>query len=428
MNKKSFITENIYDEGGFGGHMAHPYEYTDITFIELSELIDDLFDARVEHVTEKLDGQNIFVTVTTDGSVRFARNGSEIVNGGFDREYITTKWGDEGQKTIRNVYTTAYDTFSDYLRGVDPRLFRLENAQIWINCEVINPESVNVIPYPSAGKKVSVHAMVAFKDGTKNAVEIPDYDRRMDILKRKIEGGNSQFGGAQITPEIALKVVEDGRRNAEKFKRELNQVIILAENGRPSMTIDEWKSVRQKTIMSKYGYGELFNLGEISDAIERRVIHGEKKNECDLGRIKKWLKINMPDRFNDINALLTNYEKVDEKPIMKEVMMPLEDFFVNLGTVAIENMSGYENEGNKGEIVARLANDLEMKIMDIKSNFSETTSEYKKMVMQLKKLENAGKKLNAMEGIVFSWRGKTMKLTGCFAPLNQIMGIGRYGR
>jgi hypothetical protein len=32
------------------------------------------------------------------------------------------------------------------------------------------------------------------------------------------------------------------------------------------------------------------------------------------------------------------------------------------------------------------------------------------------------------EGIVFVYGGNTYKLTGAFAPLNQILGIFKYGR
>ena len=32
------------------------------------------------------------------------------------------------------------------------------------------------------------------------------------------------------------------------------------------------------------------------------------------------------------------------------------------------------------------------------------------------------------EGIVFVYKGKTMKLTGTFAAINQLMGIIKYGR
>jgi hypothetical protein len=49
---------------------------------------------------------------------------------------------------------------------------------------------------------------------------------------------------------------------------------------------------------------------------------------------------------------------------------------------------------------------------------------------QLKRLEKIGG-FNAIlptEGIVFKYNGKLYKLTGAFAPLNQIIGYIKFGR
>ena len=421
MKKKQLIKENMYDEGGLGGHMAHPYEYTELTFTEIFELIDDLFKARVEHVTEKLDGQNIFVTMDPGGRIKFARNGKEVEAGGFDRDYIGVKWGKPEQTDVRETYTVAYDTFSDCLNGISPNLFRLENAQIWMNCEVINTNFPNVIPYPET--EVSVHALVAFQNGTKNEVEIPDYDKRLQIVSQRLSETKSEHGKAQITPEIALNIIENGKELSESFKQKLNSVVMLVESAYPSMTIDEWKKNRLKgMIMSVPKYAVLFQLGDISRVIEERIINGNKQGECHSTNIKKWLKVNMPDKLSEIIGLLDGYEKVDGPKIMKKVMLPLENFFLSLGIEVMQMVAGYENEGRKEMILNKLAADLKQKTEELKM-FPENSDEYQKMVIQMRKIEEAGNRLNAFEGIVFNWRGRAMKLTGCFAPLNQIMII-----
>ena len=427
MNIKQFLTENIYDEGGLAGHMDYFYGYKELTFVEIFDMIDDLFNARVEHVTEKLDGQNIFVTMDENGGIRFGRNNKDAEEGGFGRDFIFSKW--EGKDSVINLYATAYDTFSDCLRGISPDFFivRDSNARIWMNCEVINSANPNVIPYNE--NKVSIHGLVAYVIGTKNEVDIPDYDRKMSILKSHLETTQSEHGKAQITPEVAINVVRESEYLNNEFKKELNNIVMMA-GGYPSMTIADWKRMRQKSIMTERRYGELFELGDLSNILIKRLIDGVKPKEdpeCSSNNIKKWLKMNMPARGAEILGLIKKYEENEQKDVEKETMAPLEDFSVKLGTAVIENVSGYENERRKGEVINYLKNELERKIAEIRMNPADVDS-YDKMMLQLKKLEDAGNKLNAVEGIVFNWRGRTMKLTGCFAPLNQIMGIGRYNR
>ena len=56
-------------EGGAGGHMAHPFDYTDFTADDLIDLVDSLFKGKVEHLKEKLDGFNISATMNNDGDI-----------------------------------------------------------------------------------------------------------------------------------------------------------------------------------------------------------------------------------------------------------------------------------------------------------------------------------------------------------------------
>ena len=41
-------------EGGMAGHMAHPIDFSDFTAYDLKELITDLFEGRIEDITEKI--------------------------------------------------------------------------------------------------------------------------------------------------------------------------------------------------------------------------------------------------------------------------------------------------------------------------------------------------------------------------------------
>jgi hypothetical protein len=53
-----------------------------------------------------------------------------------------------------------------------------------------------------------------------------------------------------------------------------------------------------------------------------------------------------------------------------------------------------------------------------------------KVGAELERLERIGgiESIIPTEGVVFRYKGKTMKLTGTFAAINQLMGIIKYGR
>jgi predicted mannosyl-3-phosphoglycerate phosphatase (HAD superfamily) len=52
-------------EGGGAGHLMSPWEAMDLSFGEIRQLISDSLGGKLQNVTEKLDGQNIMMTVKT---------------------------------------------------------------------------------------------------------------------------------------------------------------------------------------------------------------------------------------------------------------------------------------------------------------------------------------------------------------------------
>jgi hypothetical protein len=59
-----------------------------------------------------------------------------------------------------------------------------------------------------------------------------------------------------------------------------------------------------------------------------------------------------------------------------------------------------------------------------------TITQIKKLEKELSRLNSIGgfDKIVPSEGIVFSYKGNAYKLTGAFAPLNQILGIFKFSR
>ena len=64
--------------GGLGGHMAHLSEDLELTFNSIVSILGNVASADIEAVTEKVDGQNLFLTVDESGELRAARNSGDI--------------------------------------------------------------------------------------------------------------------------------------------------------------------------------------------------------------------------------------------------------------------------------------------------------------------------------------------------------------
>jgi hypothetical protein len=111
----------------------------------------------------------------------------------------------------------------------------------------------------------------------------------------------------------------------------------------------------------------------------------------------------------------------------KENILPFENLFLELGADVLKNASNFVAANPDAE-KARLHNQIRTEAGKIKKNGDLTQIE--KVEKELKRLEGIGgiESIIPTEGVVFKFKGKTFKLTGTFAAINQLMGIIKYGR
>ena len=115
-------------------------------------------------------------------------------------------------------------------------------------------------------------------------------------------------------------------------------------------------------------------------------------------------------------------DKNDHAKIAKDNIRPFEDIFLGIGADILSFMGSV------------LAVNPETAVRDMKKRLDQTVKDVKKGgdVKKIAKLKMELQRLNAIggkdkivpnEGIVFVYKGNTFKLTGTFAPLNQILGL-----
>jgi len=152
-------------------------------------------------------------------------------------------------------------------------------------------------------------------------------------------------------------------------------------------------------------------------------------NRIKMTLVKRWAFFDKSNRLNGKtipdDEVLQWAKKVDKQQhskIAKQNLQKFENIFLSLGAEILSYMSSVLTV-NPDEAVQKIKKDLDKTIKDIRK--SADKSKIKKLERELKRLEQAGgvTKLVPNEGIVFVYKGHTLKLTGTFAPLNQILGL-----
>ena len=205
-------------EGGAAGHMAHIYDYTDLTLAEVKDIITNLFSGKVEDVTEKLDGMNIQCTVNNDGNVVFIRNKKDLNSptGGMSLDDVITKWS--GKERVSKIYTDAYKTITKVFNKIGKEFFNPNKyTKILANCECIGSGKTNIILYSNA--QVDFHNLWVYtRDSETDEWKKSDVTTKgLDTLEKACDG----IDGAQLTPKVIIRVTEKSDELADKFNQKI---------------------------------------------------------------------------------------------------------------------------------------------------------------------------------------------------------------
>jgi hypothetical protein len=115
-------------------------------------------------------------------------------------------------------------------------------------------------------------------------------------------------------------------------------------------------------------------------------------------------------------------DKIDQAKISKDNLRKFEDIFLGVGAEVLSFMSSALTVNPDGAL-RDMQKRLDQTIKDVKKSGDPT--KIAKLKMELERLNAVGgrDKIVPNEGIVFTYKGYTMKLTGTFASLNQILGL-----
>ena len=408
----------LITEGGAAGHMAHPYDDHGLTFNEMKELVSRALEGRLDiesAVTEKTDGQNIQVT-WKDGQIGFARNKGTVINPMSVQE-LQDKFG--GRGPISDAFGGAAEDLAEAFSQINQaeldRIFK--NGRVFANMEIIYPATKNVISYNVA--VLQFHNLVEYDDKA-NVVETDMTGG--GTLQRIIQDANAhlQKTFSFIPPQkIKLGRVYDFEDQQAAFFNEIEQLRIrynLKETDRVTEYHKAWWQDVIQTKAKQLGYDIPENI--LTALIYRWAFNDKSTN---ISVLKK--EITKPE----FSAWVTEFDKKDFKVYQKQNMEPFETIFLRLGAVVLKNAENFL-AANPSESVQELKADLAQLVKELQ--VSEDPNTIKKLEQELRRIQRLGgfEAIIPSEGIVFVFGGHTYKLTGAFAPVNQLLGVLKYAR
>lgn len=393
---KNYIKQHdnsVISEGGMGGHMSHPIDYDDISFAELKDMLDKLFNGEIENVKEKLDGTNINATVNKNGNVVFIRNKGDINSqeGGMSIDDMAAKWKDK--PSVAKNYINGGKIITKIFSNIDNKFFNPDDeTKVIVNCEVISAGQTNVMLYEK--DRVAFHGTATYK--LKNGKW--ELESESEGEPKEIRDAAKDIDEAAPRPQLIIKNAEKAKEESTIAKNELDSMMKKYHMSYND-TILDWKRKRYNDIAPKWANNdECFN----------RIILQDKL--INLRELKK--------TYPELPA----YEKSkDAKKLYQDIMEPLDTLFSNIGNALISLLDGFTNSGNEDKVTSLLKNELE----NVKTYVdNEGTDEMKDvMVRSLQRLSKLNNKINSTEGIVFQYNGRLMKMTGSFAAFNQALGV-----
>jgi len=406
QQKRSLKKESL-NEGGAYGHMSHPFDDMDLTFGDLKNIIKGALTGNLELTREKTDGQALAIS-WKNGRLIAARNKGHLANAGANAmgiEDVASKFGGRGGLT--DAYNFAMRDLTAAISGLSKaqkdKIFN--EGKCFMNLEVIWPTSVNVIPY---GQPLLVFHNTTCYDEKGVAVGADQSAAR--ILAGMIKQTN---GNVQSKYTIQGPPITELPKNEDLSSKQAAYI------------------TRLQKLQFEFQLSDKDNVANYHQAwwdnfITKNAPKGiDKLTQQSL--VKRWAFGDKSFRLNtisnpEIQKWATEHDKVNVAKQQKDNIRPFEEIFLGVGADVLSFMSSVLT-ANPDAAVRSMKEKLKSVASQVRT--AGNPAQIAKLKSELARLQSIGGKGKIVpnEGIVFVYKGNTYKLTGTFAPLNQILGI-----
>jgi len=408
--------------GGLGGHLNHLYDDRSMTFDKMMKIIDAASSGELE-VEEKGDGQNLYVSWSEERQVALAaRNKAHLKKGGMDAGGLNDMFA--GRGSVSKSYNEGFATFAAAVKGISPEdrvVIFGKDAKKWYGVDVMSPENPNVILYDKKIFKIHGGGHVILDDDKKPMQYDAKGDGTLDVLDSNLKKMQQAAEGEEFTiVRVATKKLQalSDDKAANKAKLEINNAI-SAVGLSGNNTVEDYLVKRLNNILKDQA-SELPD--EKRSGIVARLMRLEKFPNLTM------LKKGMTQEQKDLITQLA--DKVVEKKMMVDAIQPIEMANHEFAVEILKTVQSLFILDPRKE-VARLRQELSKTVTELEAMATDGNISAEEMDIvrnYLRKIGGLDRVTSSAEGVVFAIDGKEYKFTGNFAPINQVLGILKYGR
>jgi len=401
------IKESLLLEGGAYGHMNHPFDIEmNLTFGDLKSIVSKALNGDLETVREKTDGQALAIS-WVNGRLVAARNKSHLKNkgeGAMTIGQVADKFAGRGGLT--DAYNFAMKDLSAAISALsEPQRKKIfKDGACFMNLEVIYPSSVNVIPYNQP--LLVFHGTFEYDDAGTIIGENQEAAKVLGGMIKQVNAHVQSKYTIQGPPMQKLPKSEDLSKMQGKYLGMISK------------------------LQSEFGLSDKDGVADYHQAWWTNFVNKNAKGldaQQKIGLVKRWAFGDKSFRIADIKdpkiqKWADSTDKNDQAKISKQNLMRFEEIFLGVGAEVLSFMDSVLT-ANPEQATKQMLARLKSTIKDVKA--SGDPKKIAKLKLELSRMQALGgfDKIVPNEGLVFVYGGNTYKLTGAFAPLNQILGI-----
>ena len=453
--------------GGLAGHMSHLYGDKGLKFSELVSIIKRVASGDLQY-NEKADGQNIHVTMDTERNVYFARNMTDFRAVGRSAETVEKDYRDKN-------FLVQAEIFGDGCRAIEASLKNLPDELVnlvfndprmpstYINCEIIHKKHPNLVVYDK--NHIQFHEFKTMSEADYEAKEgLFELNRKFSIFLSSVEGSTASvpayegttkanpsgtvtftIGGPQFLPAPTQNMTPE---KIELFNQQVSQTV-----GNLLELVNSQGLTDQSTIgdylVSKIE-DEVLPALSIDNSVISDVAHylvygtdasgivitGKRGSGNTLKSFKDKLKNVLGKEMAD--KLTLGKYKSFQSGLAGAAISPLKEIIHNF-SLSIVNAAESIIASDPGlakfatrQAISDMQSVKQAVIQDYSADPARLERNLAKFERELALLGDIENFSQSMEGVVISYvREDGMpilyKLTGNFAPANQLLGMSARG-